>query len=64
MTILGSPLYLLELNSSNPDNKYMQLLMIMSKLKLRTNFFRRAVEVVESGERKQQILQPVGKGTF
>ena len=38
MTILGSPLYLLELNSSNPDNKYMQRLVITSKLKLQTNF--------------------------
>ena len=27
------------------------------------SFFRRAVEVVESGERKQQILQPVQTGT-
>ena len=26
--------------------------------------FRRAVEVVESGERKQQVLQPVKKGNF
>lgn len=26
--------------------------------------FRRAVEVLESGERKQQVLQPVKKGNF